>query len=252
MDTLFETLNLKSWSIYENSSGTVVNLRFCDNLDRDNTGRETAQPIEFTKKSQAQMKRDKQRMDNFIRPRTRSQLKSSDIENVRCNDSDKLLSDTVLSVDSVHSRLNPDASPFHVISESPAACSLDSRSVTDIDANTCDTFSTGLDSMPSLTDSDTEIGTDDNCDSNSDIPPIPKIIPVDDETPPVVNCDHSLCAYRDTYQPGHDYETHENPDVVVYTCALCQHLYVCDNCKKSGAHKGHTAWMRAMQKSPND
>ena len=102
--------------------------------------------------------------------------------------------------------------------------------------------------MPSLNDSDSEIDND----TNPAIPPIPEIIPIDDEKPPVVNCVHSMCAYRDTYPPGHDYETHKNPDVIIYTCALCQDLYVCDNCKKSGAHKGHTAWMRSAQKSPND
>ena len=41
-----------------------MNLRLCENLDRDTTEREAAKPIAFKQKSQAQIKRYKQRVDN--------------------------------------------------------------------------------------------------------------------------------------------------------------------------------------------
>lgn len=111
--------------------------------------------------------------------------------------------------------------------------------------------------MPSLTDSESETDTDEitgNTEKSStvDLPPIPKVIPKCDEEPPYVNCSHHSCAYFEGYETGHDYKTHKNLDISLYTCALCKCLYVCEHCQKCGAHKGHTAWMRLMPKGPDD
>lgn len=78
VDTLFGTLELKSWSIYENSSGTICNIRFCDSKQGRESNQETddnklvenTNVISFKKKSHAQIRRDKKQMSNFIRPQT--------------------------------------------------------------------------------------------------------------------------------------------------------------------------------------
>ena len=75
MDTLFGTLELNTWSIYQNKFGhTVCSLRFKDNDMRDCVNMQNV-PISFKRKSASQQLRDKRRMEQFTsrRPHTRSQ-----------------------------------------------------------------------------------------------------------------------------------------------------------------------------------
>ena len=264
VDTLFGTLDLKSWTIFENSSGTTTcTLRFCDNKQTSDTNAlETANPISYKRKSQGQIKRDRQRMDTFKKPNTRSQFKNADthseIENVRQSDRRaESLSDTALQSPEMVSHLNPDASPFQFTSDSQRAYSMGSGSVTDMDIH-AETVSGDLVSMPSVLSSEEDTDDDSNHNDNDNpgdnglitaLPPVPKPIPKADETLVAIHCCHSYCAYWDGYQRGQDYKTHKDPDINLYTCALCKDLYLCEHCRRSGAHTGHAAWLQLMQKS---
>ncbi len=78
------------------------------------------------------------------------------------------------------------------------------------------------------------------CDeASTEVPAIPHPIPVDDVTPPHVNCINYYCAYF-----CDDREIEKDPDIKYYTCAICKDLYVCNDCFHCGAHSGHAAWLR--------
>ena len=133
MDTLFATMDLKSWTIYENSNGTVCNLRFCETSpERDTNGQNSGNTVSFKRKSQGQIKRDQQRLQNFRRPTTRSQINvdnsNQDIENERQGETVmNSLGSPVPSLEvELPSALNPDASPFRVSGESPRTLSVGS------------------------------------------------------------------------------------------------------------------------------
>ena len=195
-------------------------------------------------------------MDTFQRPNTRSQLNAdtptSEIENVRQSDRPtESLSDTApLSPEiGLVSYLNPDASPFRATSDSPTAYSMGSGTVTDMDIH-AETVSGGPVSIPSFSSEEESDGDNDsNSSDTAALPPIPKLIPKADEKLVAINCCHSYCSYWDGDQRGQDYKTHKDPDIKLYTCALCKDLYLCEHCRRNGAHKGHAAWLRLMQKS---
>ena len=70
LDTLFSNLDLKSYTIHDNSAMTVCTLRFGNDITNSNspTVRNT-----YKKKSEYHIKRDKARHDRHIKPVTRSQ-----------------------------------------------------------------------------------------------------------------------------------------------------------------------------------
>ena len=91
MDTLFGTLNVNSWSIYKNKSGTTIcTIRFKDTEDCDTIQNYVTTPISYKRKSVSQQLRDRSRMERFIRPYTRSQSKPVDdnIERFRDDNND--------------------------------------------------------------------------------------------------------------------------------------------------------------------
>ena len=121
LDTLFSTLQLKSWSIYENNLRTTVcNLRFSESAEDRGTNKTAAKNISYKKKSQAQIKRDRRRSELFHRPKTRSQTNEDnstlEIENERLPDisTDSLSYTTLVHEVELPTNLNPEDSPFHV------------------------------------------------------------------------------------------------------------------------------------------
>ena len=122
LESLCAAKHLKSWTVHDNSVGTVCTLRFCDSDGASNKEDTTAT---FRRKSQKQLNRDKERMERFKRPNTRSR----NLETKRDCDSDSsfVFSDTGLSTESVC--LDTHATSFHMdthirMEESPGANAL--------------------------------------------------------------------------------------------------------------------------------
>ena len=125
LDTLFGSLDLNSWSIFENKNGiTTCTLRFKTTKDSDTKPKCESSPVRFKRKSASQQQRDRKRMDTFIRPFTRSQVKPADenVEIIRDDQDHGAISDTIpISPESVsHStpstpeRLNVCSPPLRV------------------------------------------------------------------------------------------------------------------------------------------
>ena len=70
MESLFSTLSVTSWSIYERNSLIFCNIRFCK---AGNTNGYVPRKLAYRKKNDAQVLRDRQRAENFRRPNARLQ-----------------------------------------------------------------------------------------------------------------------------------------------------------------------------------
>ena len=86
MDTLFDTMDLTSYTIHEGKLGTTCTLRFRENGGDTKVDTQTKSGT-FKKKNLSQIKRDKERLERYNRPQTRSQGDLNSVEVARHNDS---------------------------------------------------------------------------------------------------------------------------------------------------------------------
>ena len=263
MDTLFGTLELKTWTIYENSSATVCTLRFCTTgQGGDTNGLETPSKIAYKKKSHAQMKRDQQRARNFKRPNTRSQtnMNINNDETEIARNGESIFSNTPPSIEVERlSPLNPEASPFHLSGESPRAASVGSATG-DMEGAHIETAHIEPIRVPLNSHSEDSYRTDDGSgedtidddnlmDDSSVTVPFPEVIDVESETNLDISgdsidyedgytCDDMGCGYG----PGGRYDgNNEN----ISFCTPCQ-CYICSNCLEKGRHARHKHFIKPV------
>ena len=147
LDSLFGKLDLKSWTVHENDSGTVCTLRFGDTGGTNSGDTHTTT---FKRKSPYQLNRDRQRKEHHMRvkPKTRSETHAEHSESARCGDNDSMsLSNTSLSAEStVHS--DPHTS-FRLDTHSPGACApVENSTTTPLPAETVPVVPIDLPSVP--------------------------------------------------------------------------------------------------------
>ena len=140
MDLLFGSMNLNSWTISENKSGyTVCVLRF---KDCDNKSEIASTPVHYKRKSTSQQQRDKCRIQNFNRIRTRSQVQSQEhLETNRDIGACEYDSETGPITPDCVSSVDPHTPP-HLIVDSPHVNSAQS-SVSLTDSLVSETMSVG-------------------------------------------------------------------------------------------------------------
>ena len=148
MDTLFRSMDLNSWTIHENKSGIVVcSLRFKKACDHVTKQKEVRTPVHFKRKSTSQLQRDRNRMQNFSRPLTRSQVgQEDDIETFRESRNIEHFSDT--------GPISPEA-------------------VSSVDTHIAESVDSDQSSVSSITDHDTHSEVMPECDSAYDTVPVP-------------------------------------------------------------------------------
>ena len=128
IDNLCVNMDLKSWTVHENSKGTNCVLRFHERADILNTevtddhNVQQQRSVTYKRKSSHQVKRDKSRMDSYIQ--RKGHLRQDSVETPRLDEdiSYNELSKPSLSVDSIQdsesSALNASAMPFHMTEHS--------------------------------------------------------------------------------------------------------------------------------------
>ena len=175
MDTLFSQMDLYSWSIHKNKSGiTVCSLRFKD--IQDSGDMQNSNSVAFKRKSKSQQLRDKQRLENFNRPYTRSQAIPvvEDTETFRdCGGSDSLSETGPVTPECVLPGSDVNNTPLHLVADSPGINHIHS-------SESCDTvLEHETENMPDMNlslahSSDYSLG-------DASLPPNPDPPPDDDE-----------------------------------------------------------------------
>ena len=84
LEALYATKQLKSWKVHNKFAGCTCILRFSD-IDGTSTSDNQDTTATFRRKTHKQLTRDKERMDKFKRPNTRSKTKET-VENNRSSD----------------------------------------------------------------------------------------------------------------------------------------------------------------------
>ena len=120
LDTLFETMDVNSWTLHENKNSSVITVRFC-NMDGET--KMNPKTTAFRKKSQKQLDRDRQRCQRLNRPNTLSRTNldgdNEEIENPRHVDDLDLELHSNLDISIVSAESVPPESPFQP-SDSPS------------------------------------------------------------------------------------------------------------------------------------
>ena len=132
IDNLCGNMDLKSWTVHENSKGTNCVLRFHERADilntevTDNQNVQQQRSVTYKRKSSHQVKRDRSRMDSYIQ--RKGPLPQDSVETPRLDEDIGYngLSKPSLSVDSIHesSALNASALQFHMTEHSNSSVFL--------------------------------------------------------------------------------------------------------------------------------
>ena len=124
LNTLFESLDTSSWSIYEDKFGmTVCRIKFSpkqeDSATKDNIEQT---PIGYKRKSVTQLQRDQSRMSRYNKEyNTRSQNKTVLKDNEIMRDTyEDTFSNSGLSPEPVYEGASAAESPFQITAHSPA------------------------------------------------------------------------------------------------------------------------------------